>query len=84
VVRLLLADNCWSQALGTWRVVRTKSRSSSGAIAEAVSVRYEAHARQTLKAVDGLRGGAQTDFRDDQPGSPVSVTPEKGPLVESL
>ena len=40
---LLLAVNCWGQALGTWKMIPTKSRQSSGPLAEAITVNYEAH-----------------------------------------
>ena len=40
---LLLAANCWGQALGTWKMIPAKSRQSSGPIAEAITVKYEAH-----------------------------------------
>jgi hypothetical protein len=40
---LLLAVNCWGQALGTWKMIPAKSRQSSGPLAEAISVNYEAY-----------------------------------------
>jgi hypothetical protein len=40
---LLLAVNCWGQALGTWKMIPAKSRQSSGPLAEAITVNYEAH-----------------------------------------
>lgn len=42
VLWLLLAINCRGQVLGTWKVIPAKSRQSSGPIAEAVTVKYEA------------------------------------------
>ncbi|MBI1788761.1 MAG: hypothetical protein HYR60_14580 [Acidobacteria bacterium] len=39
----LLAANCWGQALGTWKMIPDKSRQSSGPLAEAITVKYEAH-----------------------------------------
>ena len=40
---LLLAVNCWGQALGTWKMIPAKFRQSSGPFAEAITVNYEAH-----------------------------------------
>ena len=43
---MLLAANCWGQALGTWTMIPAKSRQSSGTLAEAITVKYEAHTKQ--------------------------------------
>jgi hypothetical protein len=42
VLWLLLAVNCWGQALGTWKMIPARSRQSSGALAKAITVKYEA------------------------------------------
>ena len=39
ILWVLLAANCWSQALGTWNA---KSRQSSGPLTQAITVKYEA------------------------------------------
>ncbi|MEO7650369.1 MAG: hypothetical protein ABIZ80_07860 [Bryobacteraceae bacterium] len=46
VLWVLLASNCWGQALGTWKMIPAKSRQSNGPIAEAITVKYEAHSRE--------------------------------------
>jgi hypothetical protein len=46
VLWLLLAVNCWSQVLGTWKMIPAKSRQSSGPLAEAITVKYEAHSKE--------------------------------------
>jgi hypothetical protein len=43
VLWVLLAANCRGQALGTWKMIPAKSRQSSGPIAKALTVKYEAH-----------------------------------------
>lgn len=43
---VLLAANCWGQALGTWKMIPAKSRQRSGDIAEAITVKYEAHPKE--------------------------------------
>jgi len=42
VLWLLLAANCWGQALGTWKMIPAKSRQSSGSLAQAITVKFEA------------------------------------------
>ena len=44
VLLLLLGANGWGQALGIWKMIPAKSRRSGGPIAEAITVKYEAHA----------------------------------------
>ena len=39
----LLAANCWGQALGTWKMIPAQSRQGNGPLAEAITVKYEAH-----------------------------------------
>src|SRR5690348_7121106 len=41
VLCLLLAVNCWGQALGTWKMIPAQSRQSSGPLAQAITVKYE-------------------------------------------
>ena len=43
VLWLLLAVNCWCQALGTWKMIPAKSRQTRGLLAEAITVNFEAH-----------------------------------------
>ena len=43
ILWVLLAANCWSQALGTWNA---KSRQSSGPLAQAITVKYEARPKE--------------------------------------
>ena len=46
VLWLLLAVNCWGQALGTWKMIPAKSRQSSGPLAQAFTVKYEARSKE--------------------------------------
>ena len=46
VLWLLLAANCWGQALGTWKMIPAKSRQSSGTLAQAITVKYEALSKE--------------------------------------
>ena len=48
VLWLLLAVNCWGQALGTWKMIPAKSRQTRGLLAEAISVKYEAYPNKAL------------------------------------
>jgi hypothetical protein len=43
VLWLLLAVNCWGQALGTWKMIPAKSHQTNGVLAEAITVNFEAH-----------------------------------------
>lgn len=46
VLWLLLAVNCWGQVLGTWKMIPAKSRQSSGPLAQAITVKYEARSKE--------------------------------------
>ena len=46
VLWILLAANCWGQVLGTWKIIPAKSRQSSGPLAEAITVKYEAYTKE--------------------------------------
>jgi hypothetical protein len=46
VLWLLMAADCWGQALGTWRMIPAKSRQSSGPLAQAITVKYEARSKE--------------------------------------
>ena len=46
VLCVLLVANCWGQALGTWRMIPAQSRQGNGPLAEAVTVKYEAHPKE--------------------------------------
>jgi hypothetical protein len=46
VLWVLLAANCWGQSLGTWKMIPAKSRQSSGPLAGAITVKYEAHTKE--------------------------------------
>jgi len=52
VLWVLLAANCWGQALGTWKIIPAKSRASSGPFAEAITVKYEAHTKETHRRAE--------------------------------
>src|SRR4029434_2289388 len=43
---VLLAANCWGQALGAWKMIPAKSRQSSGPLARAITVKYEARSKE--------------------------------------
>jgi hypothetical protein len=49
---VLLAANCWSQVLGTWKMIPAKSRASSGMIAKSITVKYEAHSQDAQLAAE--------------------------------
>ena len=42
VLWVLLAAECWGQALGTWKMIPAQSRQSSSDVAKAITVKYEA------------------------------------------
>jgi hypothetical protein len=44
----LLAAGCWGQASGTWKMIPAKSRQSSGPLAKAITVQYEAHSNAEI------------------------------------
>ena len=46
VLWVLLAANCRGQVLGTWKMIPAKSRQSSGPLAEAITVKYEARSKE--------------------------------------
>ncbi len=46
VLWLLLAANCWGQALGAWKMIPAKSRQSSGPLPQALTVKYEARSKE--------------------------------------
>jgi hypothetical protein len=43
---VLLAANCWGQVLGTWKMIPAESRQGNGPLAEAITVKYEAHPKE--------------------------------------
>src|SRR5262245_50828353 len=43
ILWVLLAANCWGQALGAWKMVPGKSRLGSGSLTKAIAAQYEAH-----------------------------------------
>lgn len=45
---MLLAANCWGQALGTWKMIPAKSRQSSGPLSKAITAQYEAHSEAEI------------------------------------
>ena len=46
VLCVVVAANCWGQALGTWKMIPAKSRQSSGPLAQAITVKYEARSTE--------------------------------------
>lgn len=48
----MLAANCGGQALGTWKMIPAKSRQSSGPLAQAITVKYEARAKAAHSQVE--------------------------------
>jgi len=46
ILWVLLAANCWGEALGTWKLIPAKSRQSSGPLAQAITVKYEARSKE--------------------------------------
>jgi hypothetical protein len=46
LIWVLLAAACWGQVLGTWKMIPTKSRQSSGPISEAITIKYEDHPKR--------------------------------------
>src|SRR4051812_24287022 len=43
---VLMASNCLGQVLGTWKMIPSQSRQSSGPLAKAVTVKYEARLKE--------------------------------------
>ena len=68
---LLLAVNCWGQALGTWKMIPAKSRQSSGPLAQAITVKYEARSKE---AHPKQRPGRFTEMRTDGISETTSQT----------